>query len=758
MSSQFFHSPLDETSSQSDTSGTDDERDGRSEHGLDASEGLAVPRNVYDLARTKSANSTSVEELSRSLPNNNIGGQIYDHREGVIHALLERTCLLEAVEQLNKKVDPKRGRLYTKDDPEVKALARARFLNAASSLAAHGISNSGFHRDEFKPLRDNYNQALDVVKDPDEGALERLHQKSSRNIFRSSSTLELSNQPHNGDTSPPQRSPIPYGPMPPSDPRDILQSIVGHQHPLLSHSFSMASFYNLNVIGRGGYGTVFSGYHPIDGGSYAIKQIPLSAARIRNIRNRGQAELDALLKEVRAMQGFDHPNIVRYHSAWLERPSANLHHLAKSNRKLLEFGSTNMSTDLGSSEAPATTSGLEQTFDPKLGSSDAADGIVFGEDSAPAKPMRHGYHLNSPRQRRHSHLTSSSPAKSTKSDSELGSPSDLLSPLRQTRRRRESHVTLSSSVSKKSYVHSAEDEFDEEVERDFGNLALSDPRENSFDMDIVFEDEYHAPQRHHQDVRTPRSSDLTHMNLALHIQMALYPMTLADYLKTESAHIGSDCGSNASNELVKPNYRHCFHLKPSLQILLAILDGVEYLHARNMVHRDLKPANIFLKPCEERYRHKGHVYIGVCADCARAGACKDSFQLQVRIGDFGLVTELARPEGTQQHHGGPERAVGTEFYRPPAPARQPSEKLDVFSLGVIAFELLWKFDTKSERIHTLSELKLGRLPALFAPRLEGYGARLAELIQGMLQSDEEKRLSCHQVQQELEALIAACDA
>lgn len=752
MSSQFFRSPLDETSSQTDSSSADDDDQDEVSRAPDTSEGPNAPSNVYDLARTRSAASTSIEELSRSLPTNQIGGQQVDHREGVIHALLERNCILEAVEELNKKADPKRGRPYTKDDPEVKVHAKAMFFKVASSLAAHGISTSGFHQDEFKPLRDNYNQALDVVKDRSEGAIERLRQKSPpRNIFRSSSTLELSNHPYNGNTSPSQRSPIRYDPMPPSDPRDILQSIVGHHHPLLSHSFSMASFCNLNVIGKGGYGTVFSGFHPIDGGCYAIKQIPLSATRIRNIRNRGQAELDALLKEVRAMQGFDHPNIVRYHSAWLERPSSNIHHLVKSNRKLLEFGSTNMPTDMESSEAPATTSGLEQTFNSGLHLSDHGDGILFGGDSVSHEQVQHDYHLNVPRRRRQSHLTSSSQAKSAKSDSELGSPPGLLSPLKQARRRRESHATtLSSSVSKKSFVLSAEDEFDEEVERDFGNLALSSPRENSFDMDIVFEDDYHPPQHHRPDVRTPRSSNATQMNLALHIQMALYPMTLADYLKTEPDLVGSESGSNDG----KPKHTHCFHMKPSLQILLAILDGVEYLHARNMVHRDLKPANIFLSPCEEAYRHKGHVHIGVCKECAKTGASRD-LQMQVRIGDFGLVTELARPEGHQNH--GPEKAVGTEFYRPPIPSRQASEKLDVFSLGVIAFELLWKFDTKSERIHTLSELKLGRLPALFAPRLEGYGARLAELIQGMLNSDEDKRLSCQQVQAELEALIASCD-
>ncbi|KAL1634898.1 hypothetical protein SLS56_001979 [Neofusicoccum ribis] len=754
MCSPFFRSPLEDTSSAGDTSsGSEDDKEESSDHLLDPKVSLDAPGNVYDLARVRSAASTSVEEISRSFPSNYAGGQAVDHRDGLLHAVLEQNCLYRALEELNANPDPKRGRPYTKEDPEVRARGRAKFLEIASNLAAHGISNSGLHRDEFRPLRENYNQALDAVRDQGDGALEHFRNSApTRNVYRSSSTLELSNHANDDETSPAHRSHVRLGPLPPDDQLDILKSIVGPRHPLLPHSFSMASFYNLRIIGKGGYGTVFSGYNPIDGGSYAIKQVPLSAARIRNIQRRGHVELDTLLKEVRAMQGFDHPNIVRYHSAWLERPSDNMHHLVKTDRKLLELGSTTFPTDTGSSDAPATTSGLEQTFDSRLNLSAHDDGIVFGEDSLPGHSAQTDYHLNVPRKRRESHLTASSPAKSEMSESEFGEPAGLH---KQARKRRESHTTLSSSVSKKSFVHSTDGELDEEVEmipRDFSNLTRSGPREDSFDMNIVFEDDYDARQHHRPDVRTPRSSDLTQIGLALHIQMALYPMTLAEYLKVEPDYVRAELDGTSHGETV---YRHCFHVKPSLQVLLAILDGVQYLHAHNMVHRDLKPANIFLSPCEQAYRHKSHVHIGVCKECAKAGQCKD-LQLGVRIGDFGLVTELTHLENSQHH--GPEKAVGTEFYRPPVPAGQPTEKLDVFSLGVIAFELLWKFDTKSERIHTLSELKLGRLPSLFILKMEGYGTRLSELIKGMLHSDEHNRLTCLEVQQELEAIIAGCDA
>jgi len=63
--------------------------------------------------------------------------------------------------------------------------------------------------------------------------------------------------------------------------------------------------------------------------------------------------------------------------------------------------------------------------------------------------------------------------------------------------------------------------------------------------------------------------------LALHLQMALYPGTLADYLAPAAPSSTSSV----------PPAKHCFHLQPSIRILLAMLDGVAYLHHQQIVHR-----------------------------------------------------------------------------------------------------------------------------------------------------------------------------
>nr|ATL63226.1 protein kinase GCN2 [Pestalotiopsis microspora] len=132
-----------------------------------------------------------------------------------------------------------------------------------------------------------------------------------------------------------------------------------------------------------------------------------------------------------------------------------------------------------------------------------------------------------------------------------------------------------------------------------------------------------------------------------------------------------------------------------------VLDGLNYMHTfHNIVHRDLKPENIFISSGTDGVAH-------------------------VKIGDFGLATggqvvAENRAAGLGDSNG--MSNVGTALYSAPElerssgtdeapPKIDDSRKLDMYALGIIFFEMLYKPMGGHERITVLNNLR-GKHPTL----------------------------------------------
>ncbi|KAI0988325.1 hypothetical protein GJ496_004046 [Pomphorhynchus laevis] len=143
---------------------------------------------------------------------------------------------------------------------------------------------------------------------------------------------------------------------------------------------------------------------------------------------------------------------------------------------------------------------------------------------------------------------------------------------------------------------------------------------------------------------------------------------------------------------------------------IQICKGVIHIHESDLVHRDLKPSNILFS----RY-DSSVVKISDFGLMVRLDNCiSDNGQLQHKSSRHfpdGLGKHSAKDEAASSNYGGNNNVhvVGTELYISPEQFKSPSipinQYIDIYSLGIILFELLYPFSTNMERVLTLKCLR-----------------------------------------------------
>lgn len=156
------------------------------------------------------------------------------------------------------------------------------------------------------------------------------------------------------------------------------------------------------------------------------------------------------------------------------------------------------------------------------------------------------------------------------------------------------------------------------------------------------------------------------------------------------------CEGSTLRDLIKGD----MHARPqeAWKMLRQILEGLAFVHSHGIIHRDLKPDNIFIDE-----------------------------QGNPRIGDFGLATtsrnlptnKILASTNTNEDM---TRSVGTALYVAPEIKSQSGKltgsytsKVDMYSLGIIFFEMCYALSTAMERHQVLTKLREAEhvLPPVF---------------------------------------------
>ncbi|XP_059928980.1 interferon-induced, double-stranded RNA-activated protein kinase-like [Gadus macrocephalus] len=157
--------------------------------------------------------------------------------------------------------------------------------------------------------------------------------------------------------------------------------------------------------------------------------------------------------------------------------------------------------------------------------------------------------------------------------------------------------------------------------------------------------------------------------------------------------------------------------KESLDIMMKMICGVEYIHSQNLMHRDLKPSNIMVGSDGE-----------------------------VKIVDFGLVTAESDEEGNVLEK---TMGRGTKSFMPPEQRYKNvyNNKVDIFASGLVYFLMLLNI-SGHERTKSWDDIRKQKFPADFTLSFP----KESFLIKSMLHENPESRPSAEEITANLERL------
>ncbi|XP_023302859.2 eukaryotic translation initiation factor 2-alpha kinase [Lucilia cuprina] len=547
----------------------------------------------------------------------------------------------------------------------------------------------------------------------------------------------------------------------------------GNVHRSLSESTSNSSehftsrfqsdFDLQRCLGRGGFGVVFEAKNKLDDCSYAIKRITLPNKEESRMR---------VMREVKTLANCEHQNIVRYFQSWVEKPPPGWQEV-EDNKWLANEMSTSIQIDTPSethSTFPQYFEGnnidkkkqLQTWMESMASTACSSDHKCFSngnynddedEDEDSCVIFRSESDSLAMRDRHQYEDEDSDSCVIFRSESQ-----SMAMKLEDDNTSTESDITNrtkfnKNGIKKKSHndaisIDIQTNSIDLNVHRGRRNIDYSQ-LSDSFQIEFVRSvdgDEPTPVEEEEEEEEDSTNSNKTKevfnkkrrpQDLALDIsigennnRMPVKPQQNKVYLYIQMQLCRKECLRDWLRDNKREDRQDFI-----ASIFHQIVDAVDYVHFKGLIHRDLKPSNIFF-----------------------------SQEGQIKIGDFGLVTDMADIPNMitkcGDNTGLPSCArhtqqVGTHLYMSPEQLRGlPYDyKVDIYSLGLIFFELLVYFGTEMERIKTLRSLRDGIYPKDFPTQ----HPKEYELLKKMLSSKPEERPATNELKLQLNEILKLPD-
>ncbi|XP_009068441.1 PREDICTED: eukaryotic translation initiation factor 2-alpha kinase 1, partial [Acanthisitta chloris] len=301
-------------------------------------------------------------------------------------------------------------------------------------------------------------------------------------------------------------------------------------------------------LGRGGYGKVYKVRNKLDGQFYAIKKIKIKKATRRDCMK--------VLREVKVLAGLQHPNIVGYHTAWMEQVQT-VHPKGKT---LMELQPLSLEQESSNDHC-------------HIESAESGSSIIFADLPSQEKKSYNSSSLRNLRSEsvhnmdvRNDFTNSSSKecVKPNKCELSIDLQEDSVNSINSSSTGVKNHAAWGPHSSLGQGASTESKSCTEECSRN--DVALC----------VGLEVEY---------------------PLMLHIQMQLCERSLWDWIADRNQRC-----SERIEETSSPY--HLVDVHWTMKIFQELVEGVCYIHSMGVMHRDIKPRNIFLHGSDN------HVKIG----------------------------------------------------------------------------------------------------------------------------------------------------